>query len=451
MKKFDVIIVGAGPAGLFAANELAGKKLKVLVIEQGKEPLKRNPAKNRSDAVFGVGGAGAYSDGKMNLSPAIGGEPLELKRSAKEVQKMIDSIDKTMLRFGAPKQFSGTNGRRLAELKRKANRAGIEFVAGKQRHIGTDKIKLVIDRLFKYLEKKGIVFQLKTRIESIKKAGNSFVLKTKNGEMHCTYLIACCGRGRSYWLREQAKKLGAITKFGPIDVGVRVEFPAEIYEGIEKVMYDAKFRLFTETYDDMVRTFCTNPRGFISTEKYQNFVLVNGHAERNRKSNNTNLALLSRIHLTNPVEDSTEYGRSIAMLSNTIGGGKPLIQRYKDLVKGRRSTWERLQRSPITPTLKDVTPGDISMALPQRIVTNIIEAIEKLDKVISGIASDTTLIYAPEIKFYDTKYETNEFLETNVQNFFVAGDASGYSRGIVYAGVTGMIAAHGVLGKKNKK
>jgi len=450
MKKYDVIIVGAGPAGLFAANEFAGKKLKVVVMEQGKEPLKRDPEKTRTDSVFGVGGAGAYSDGKMNLSHAIGGEPLELRRSAKEVQGMIDSLDRIMLKFGAPKKFSGTNGKELADLKRKANKAGIEFVAGKQKHIGTDKMKLVIDKLYKHLKKKGISFQLETRVESVKKKGNAFTLKTDKGEFSSDCLIACCGRGKSYWLREEAKKLGAKTKFGPIDVGVRVEFPAGIYEGIEKVMYDAKFRLFTETYDDMVRTFCTNPRGFISVEEYRDFVLVNGHAERGRKSENTNLALLTRVYLTAPVEDSTEYGRSIAILSNNIGGNKPILQRYKDLENGRRSTWERLRRSPISPTLKDVTPGDISMALPQRIVTNIIEAIEKLDLIIPGIASDTTLIYAPEIKFYDTKYETDEFLETNVPGFFVAGDASGYSRGIVYAGITGMIAAQGVLGKRKK-
>ncbi len=448
MKKFDVIIVGAGPAGLFAANELAGKKKSVLVIEQGKEPLKRNAAKYREDAVFGVGGAGAYSDGKMNLSPEIGGEPLELKFSAKEIQGMIDKLDRTMLHFGAPKSYSGTNGKELSELKRKANKAGIEFVAGKQRHIGTDRIKKVIDKMYKSLKRSGISFQLETSVEEIKKKGKEFILKTGKGEFSCAYLIACCGRAKSYWLREQAKKLGAKTKFGPIDVGVRVEFPAEVYEGIEKVMYDAKFRLYTGTYDDMVRTFCTNPRGFVSTEKYEQFVLVNGHAEHERKSSNTNLALLTRVHLTDPVEDSTEYGRSIAMLATNIGGGKPILQRYKDLEKGRRSTWERLRRSPISPTLEDVTPGDISMALPQRIVTNIIEAVEKLDLVIPGIASDTTLIYAPEIKFYDTKYFTDEFLETSAPNLFVAGDASGYSRGIVYAGVTGMIAAQGVLKKK---
>jgi len=445
LKNYDVAIIGAGPAGLFAANELAGLA-KVLVIDIGKEPLKRN-TQNASEGIFGVGGAGAYSDGKLNLTYEIGGSPEELKRSCQEVQALIDIVDSVFVKYGAPKQCSGVNGEELQELKKKAERAGIEFISGKQKHLGTDRLPHIIDKFYRDLKKRGIEFMLETEVKNIKKEKNGFRLETANQKIFCRHLICAPGRGKAYWLRENLRTLGVNTKYGPIDVGVRLEFPAEIYENVEKVMYDAKFRLYTETYDDMVRTFCTNPRGFVTIERFDGFALVNGHAEKKRKSTNTNMALLNRINLTNPVEDTTEYGRSIARLASTIGGGKPILQRYKDLRKGRRSTWERIRKVTIEPTLKDVTPGDISMALPRRVVQNILEAVEKLDAVIPGIASDSTLVYAPEIKFYDTKYEANEFLETNVPGLFVAGDASGFSRGIVYAAVTGMIAAQGVKRK----
>jgi len=447
--KFDVCIIGAGPAGLFSAWKLIDSGLKVAVIEEGLEALKRNPQKNPKDAIFGVGGAGAYSDGKLNLTHKIGGSPQELQRTDSETQNLIDSVDKTLTQFGSPKNFSGVNGADLEELKRKASKEGIEFIYGKQKHIGTDNVRNVIDKFCIWLKKKGIKFLTETKIEKIEKNKNLFKLKSNKGVIECTYLVCAPGRGHAYWLREELKKIGVTTMYGPIDVGVRIEFPAGIYEKVKKVMYDAKFRWYSKTYDDLVRTFCTNPQGFMSVEIFDKFVLVNGHAERKRKSINTNIALLVRINLTDPVEDSTRYARSIAKLSYTIGGGKPILQRYKDLKNGRRSTWERINKSPITPTLTDVTPGDISMAMPYRIVHNIIEAIEKLDKVIPGIASETTLIYGPEIKFYDTKYATNKFLETNLENLYVAGDASGFSRGIVYAAVTGIITAEGIIEKNN--
>jgi len=207
------------------------------------------------------------------------------------------------------------------------------------------------------------------------------------------------------------------------------------------VMYDAKFRLRTRTYDDMVRTFCTNPRGFVVKEDYDEFVLVNGHAENKKKTENTNFALLVHIELTDPVEDTTEYGRAIAKLATTIGGGRPILQRLKDLDQGRRSTGERIRRVPIHPTLSEYTPGDISMALPQRVVTDILEGIERLDRIMPGLAADSTLIYAPEIKFYDTRYRVQAGMETELPGFYVAGDASGHSRGIVFAAVTGILAA----------
>jgi hypothetical protein len=394
-----------------------------------------------------VGGAGALSDGKLNLTYQIGGDPHTLKRTSEEIQELINYIDSIFLGFGADTEVYGTNEKALQWLKRRASSSGIEFISGKQRHMGTDKTQEIVSTFYTHLKREKINFQLKTKVEDISKEDGTFLLKTSKGDIHCDYLLAAPGRAGAYWLRTVANRLGARSKYGPIDVGLRVEFPAEIYARIEKVMYDAKFHLYTKTYDDLVRTFCTNPYGFVTVEKYESFILVNGDARKDVKSENTNLALLSRIELTDPVEDTTEYGRSIARLANTIGGGRPILQRYKDLIRGKRSTWSRISRASISPTLRDVTPGDVAMALPNRIVKNMIEGIERLDSLIEGIASDGTLLYAPEIKFYDTMYEVSEDLETQVPGFFVAGDASGFSRGIIYASVTGIIAARGIIKK----
>jgi uncharacterized FAD-dependent dehydrogenase len=448
----QVAIIGAGPAGLFAALELA-PHAGVTIVEEGLEPLKREcPVSSQSDCInctpchitSGVGGAGALSDGKLNLTYKIGGDPESLHRKPEEIQELIDYIDQTFVKFGADTKIFGDNDRDLELLKRKASSNGIEFISGKQRHMGSDQTKKIVSRFYQHLNNKGVQFELRTKVNDIKK-DDTFVLKTTQGDIHCDYLLAAPGRAGAYWLRTKANKLGATSKYGPIDVGLRVEFPAEIYEPIADIMYDAKFRLYTETYDDLVRTFCTNPHGFVTLEKYESILLVNGDARKNVRSNNTNLALLSRVELTDPVEDTTEYGRSIAQLANTIGGGKPILQRYKDLIRGKRSTWSRISRALISPTLRDVTPGDVAMALPNRIVKNMIEAIERLDAVIEGIASGSTLLYAPEIKFYDTTYQVNRDLETQVPGFFVAGDASGFSRGIIYAAVTGIIAARGII------
>jgi hypothetical protein len=309
--------------------------------------------------------------------------------------------------------------------------------------MGTSHVRQIIDRFYHHLLDQGIITSLENRVEHIERTKGRFLL-TGAEEIEARYLIAAPGRAGAYWLREEAGRLGITTEYGPIDVGVRVEFPEEIYAPIERVMYDAKLRVRTATYDDMVRTFCTNPRGFVVKETYDEFALVNGHAENEEKTENTNFALLSHIELTDPVEDTTEYGRAIAKLATTIGGGRPIIQRLKDLMNGRRSTAERLGRVTILPTLTDVTPGDISMALPDRVVVNLLEGLDKLDNIIPGLTADNTFLYAPEIKFYDTRYPVSPSMETVIPGFYVAGDASGHCRGIVYSAVSGMIAAQAI-------
>ncbi len=432
---YDVAIVGAGPAGLFAALELVDAGFRTVVIDKGVDPRKR------TSITCGVGGAGAFSDGKLNLTPRIGGDPAAIGCSPAELEALIREVDRAFTRYGAPERYSGEDKEALSSLKKKAAETGIEFIAGRQRHIGTSRIREVIDNFYRDLIARGVVFHLGTKVEVIERSGQGFVLRGNDLGVEARYVIAAPGRVGAYWLREVARALGVGPEFGPLDVGVRVEFPAELYELIEHVMYDAKFRVRTSTYDDMVRTFCTNPRGFVVKEDYDEFVLVNGHAENEKKTENTNFALLVHIELTDPVEDTTEYGRAIAKLATTIGGGRPILQRLKDLKKGRRSTPERLRRVPIEPTLADHTPGDISMALPHRVVMDIVEAIERLDRIIPGLAADGTLIYAPEIKFYDTRYRVRKGMETELPGFYVAGDASGHSRGIVFAAVTGILAA----------
>jgi len=436
---YDVILIGAGTAGLFAANRLAGSGLKVLVIDRGDEPEKRK------DMNFGIGGAGTFSDGKLNLSHRIGGDPSSFGRSASEIEEYIELVDDIFTEIGVVGGYTGTNDKSFRELMRKAHAVGVDFIYAKQRHIGTDRLHVITNRFYQRLVKKGISFRINTRIQSIDYRDNIFILSNEKEQFRAESIIAAPGRAGAYWLREQARKLGIKNMYGPIDVGVRVEFPADIYSEIAKVMYDAKFRLYTKSYDDLVRTFCTNPNGYIVKEEFDDFVLVNGHAKWNSKTNNTNFALLSRVTLTDPVEDTTKYGRDIARLATTIGGGKPILQRLLDFVSGRRSTWDRIAKSAVTPTLTDVTPGDIAMAFPHRIVTNLMEGLSVLNHIISGLQSNSTLLYAPEIKFYDTKYEVTPNLETNVNNFFVAGDASGHSRGIIYSAVTGIFAAEGVL------
>jgi len=437
--KYDVIVIGAGSAGLFAAAELAGHDLKMLVVDRGEEPSKR------TEMNFGIGGAGTFSDGKLNLTARIGGDPSSFGRSAAEVEQVIERVDQLFTRIGVEGGYSGRNGEALTRIMKSACAVGVEFIFARQRHIGTDRLKQVTEHFYQYLCQSGVTFRKNTRIQTIHAADRGYLLSTGQEHFWAKAVIACPGRAGAYWLREQARGLAIKLAYGPIDVGVRVEFPAVIYDDIAQVMYDAKFRLYSKVYDDLVRTFCTNPNGYIVREQYDEFVLVNGHAHRDSKTANTNFALLSRVRLTDPVEDSTKYGRDIARLATTIGGGKPLIQRLSDFISGRRSTWDRLARSSITPTLSDVTPGDIAMAFPQRIVANLMDGLNVLNQIIVGLVSNNTLIYAPEIKFYDTTYHVTSFMETTAPDFFVAGDASGHSRGIIYSAVTGIFAAQGVL------
>jgi len=452
--KTDVAIVGAGPAGMFAAHELATKSnLKITVIDWGSDVPKRkcpviiysycskcNPCK----IMCGVGGAGTLSSGLLNLRPDIGGNLKEFV-SENEAWRLVKEVDEVFLKYGAPKEIYRANTDQVESLMRKAAAVGIEFVPIPQRHIGTDNAPKVIANFKKALEQAGVKFILETRVTNIKKGEVELENRQK---IEAKYIIVAPGRIGAKWLQEQAKKLGIKTHPQPIDIGVRVEVPAVVMEPVIKIAKDPKFRVYTKTFDDLTRVFCVNYQGFVVQEVYGDIVGVNGHTLLKQKSENANFAFLVRVELTEPLEDTTAYGYSIAKLATTIGGGKPILQRLGDLKKGRRSTWSRIDRSNVKPTLRDVTPGDVAMALPHRIVTDILEGLERLDHVIPGVASSSTLIYAPEIKFYANRIEVNKNLETSVENIFVAGDGAGLSRGIVVAAATGILAARGVLRKE---
>jgi uncharacterized FAD-dependent dehydrogenase len=456
-KEYEVIIVGAGPAGMFAADELAGK-LDTLIIDQGRDiDMRECKMKRRGicthcdpcDIMCGVGGAGTYSDGTLNLRPDVGGDLAEQTGDPEYAWELVDHVDKVFVRYGAPDQMYIPKGEEVELLKRRAAAVGARFIEITQRHMGSDNAPKVIGNFEKDLKDRGVEFLLSTKVDDLIIEDNAcvgLVLEDKS-EMRSRFTIIAPGRVGATWIDEVVKKHKIGAKYAPIDVGVRVEVPAIIMDPITKINRDPKFHIQTKTYDDFVRTFCTNEHGFVVKEEYEGFIATNGHSMRNLKSENTNFAFLVRVELTEPIENTIRYGRSIAKLATTIGGGKPVLQRMGDLRRGRRSTESRLMKNTVINTLKDVTPGDISMALPHRIVTDIREGLEVLNEIIPGVASDSTLLYAPEVKFYSMQVLVDRNMESSVGNLFAAGDGAGLSRDIVNAAATGVIAARGILKK----
>lgn len=458
MKEYDVIIVGAGPAGMFAAHELAGD-LTPLIIDMGRDIDKRRCRMNQRsvcthcypcDIMCGIGGAGTYSDGTLNLRPDIGGDLIALTGDSEYAWQLVEYVDKLFLRYGAPEELFIPKGDDVEKLKRRAASVGARFIETNQRHMGSDNTPLVIKNFENELKDKGVEFMLNTKVMDIIIQNNTCtgVVLEDGTKISSRFTIIAPGRVGAAWIDEIVKKHKIGAKYGYIDVGVRVEVPSIIMDPITRINRDPKFHIHTKTYDDFVRTFCTNQHGFVVKEEYEGFIATNGHSLTNSKSENTNFAFLVRVELTQPIENTTRYGRSIAKLATTIGGGKPVLQRMGDLRRGRRSTEKRLMRNAVVNTLKDVTPGDISMALPHRIVTDILEGLEVLDKIIPGVAADSTLLYAPEIKFYSMQLMVDKNMETTINNLFAAGDGAGLSRDIVNAAATGIIAGRGILKKK---
>jgi uncharacterized protein len=459
-KKYDVAIVGAGPAGLFAAYELSQKN-KVLVIDRGNSVKKRhcpmttgtNECANCSTCAImcGIGGSGTFSDGTLNLRPDVGGDLVAQTGDVRIAYELIDRIDKLFVTFGANKKLMMPESNLVQKLKNKAARVGAEFIEITQRHIGSSNAPRVINNFEQYLKKQGVDFMLQTSVADLEIDKNicKNLLMENDTKVQADNFILAPGRVGTDWLNKIAVKHNIANEHGYIDLGVRVEVPKVVMDEVTAINRDPKFHIYTKTYDDFIRTFCTNEHGYVVKESYSGFIATNGHSpgKKSLESQNTNFAFLVRIELTEPMENTTKYGKSIAKLATTIGGGKPILQRMGDLRRGRRTTVDRLKRNLVKNTLKDVTCGDISMALPHRIVTDIIEGLDTLDRIIPGVAADSTLLYAPEIKFYSTRITVDKNMKSSVKNIFVAGDGAGQSRDIVNAAATGILAANGILNK----
>ncbi|MDD9301470.1 MAG: FAD-dependent oxidoreductase [Desulfobacter sp.] len=453
---YDVIIVGGGPAGLFAAFHLIeNSNLRVLLIEKGKDSLKRKCPINKlqkciqcdpCNILSGIGGAGLYSDGKLNFIPRLGKTDLTQFMPLVQAQELINETEQIFTRFKMDGQIFPTNLDEAKLIRKEAKKFGIDLLLIKQKHLGSDNLPGYIADMATHIRAKGLDIRTKENVEDIlEKDGHVQGVITDKGTHTAPNVILAPGHIGTNWVSAVAQKHGIPLSQRGIEVGVRVEVHNNIMDDLCNVIYDPTFFIQTQKYDDQTRTFCTNQGGFVTLENYKDFVCVNGHAYSGKKSSNTNFAFLSKVVLTEPVTDNQAYGESIGRLSTIIGGGKPILQRFGDLKRGRRSTWNRIRKGYIEPTMTNVVCGDIAMALPERILSNLIEGLEALNLVVPGVSNDETLLYAPEIKFFATQVETNNHLETGIKGMYVAGDGPGVAGNIVSAAATGLIPAKRII------
>jgi hypothetical protein len=453
---FDVIIVGGGPAGLFASYYLAEHSdLRVLMIDKGKRSLARKcPVSGSHDCIHckpcnilaGVGGAGLFSDGKLNFIHKLGKTDLTQFMSLSQAQGLIDETEAIFNRFGMDGQVYPTDMDKARSIRKDAKKFGIDLLVIKQKHLGSDCLPHHIAGMVEYIESRGVTIHTSEEVHRVTVNGGKVSgVETSKGFYSASNVILAPGRVGAEWVGSVVQDLGLGVSQRGIEVGVRVEVHKEIMQDLCEVIYDPTFFIQTGKYDDQTRTFCTNHGGFVALENYQDFVCVNGHAYMDKKSENTNFAFLSKVVLNDPVTDNQAYGESIGRLATLIGGGKPILQRFGDLKRGRRSTWSRIKNSYIEPTMKNVVCGDIAMALPERILTNLIDGLEKLNEVVPGVSNSETLLYAPEIKFFATQVDSSDRLETAVEGLFVAGDGPGVAGNIVSAAATALVPAKEII------
>ena len=462
-KKYDVVIIGAGPGGIFCAYELKEKKpeLSILIVEKGRSIEKRQCPKRVTgrcvgckpcSITTGFAGAGAFSDGKLSLSPDVGGN-LPAILGYDTAAKLIHESDEIYLKFGADTSVYGVDRENeIREIRRKAIGANLKLIECPIRHLGTEEGYKIYGKLQKHLEEAGVELLFNTMVEEIiVEAGVAKGIRTDKGDtFYADEVVSAVGREGADWFKDKCEEIGIETTPGTVDIGVRVEVRDEVMQFLNENLYEAKLVYHTPTFDDNVRTFCTNPSGEVATEYYENgLAVVNGHAYKAQdyKTSNTNFALLVSKNFTKPFKTPIEYGKKIAELSNMLCGGRILVQTYGDFKRGRRTTEERLCRNNLIPTLKDAVPGDLSLVFPHRIMVDLDEMLQALDKVTPGIASEETLLYGVEVKFYSNRVIVDNDFETSVRGLRAIGDGAGVTRGLQQASANGLSVARSILAR----
>lgn len=477
MNKYDVIVVGMGPSSIFLAYELIQKQKgkNVLLIEEGRRvenrkcPIEKNgkciKCKPFCNITSGFSGAGAFSDGKLSLYNKedediyIGGI-LQEYIGVEETKQLIDYTDEIYLKFGADKKLEGTEYKdKVIELSKKSKKEGVNLISIPIRHLGTEKSHELYKKIEEYIEDQGINLMFETVVKDLiidngvvkgvkvcdsKNVDKDVELK----EIYADNVVVAVGRKGANWLTEMCDKHNIKTKSGTVDIGVRYELPDSVMKNINKFMYEGKFIGRPEPFRDKVRTFCQNPSGFVSTEVYdENITLVNGHSYKDKKSTNTNLAILVSHNFTYPFNKPIDYGRNVAKNLNELGNGNVVVQRLGDIYRGKRTWEEELENNSVVPTLKAAVPGDITFALGYRTMTDILQFIRAMDKIVEGFANPDNLLYGPEIKFYSNKLDIGEDFQTSIKGLYSIGDGGGMTRGLMMASCSGIQMARILSGK----
>ena len=463
--KYDLIIIGAGPSGIFTALELirnqAGKK--ILMIEKGKpvdwrhcpkaETGKCMNCKPNCMITTGFSGAGAFSDGKLSLSCEVGGE-LPSLIGEELAQELIHYTDKIYLEFGADEHVEGVcKGKEIDEIRRRAIRAGLRLVDCPIRHLGTEKAQQLYLNIQNYLYQQGVEMLFETECENIILEGEvctgvRVISREDRKELLADEIVIATGRRGADWLEKVCEENGIAHRPGTVDIGVRVECRNEIMEMVNQVLYEGKLIGYPKPWKNKVRTFCQNPGGFVAQENYDDdLAVVNGHSYKDLKSENTNLSILVSHNFTEPFNQPIAYAQKVGELTNMLGAGHIMVQRYGDILDGKRTWQKELAQSNVKPTLKDAVAGDITAAMPYRAMTNIIEFIRMMDEVVPGFASNETLLYSPELKFYSNKVKMDEQLNTNIKGLHCLGDSSGWTRGLMMASAMGVLMGRKLMEK----
>jgi uncharacterized protein len=457
--QFDVIIVGAGPAGIFAALELSRRGCeRVAILDKGPAIAQRAcPARLPGGRCLhcvpcallsGWGGAGAFSDGKLTLSPEVGGYLAEFLGEG-PTQALIQEVDDTYVHFGASGPIHGLDGDEIENVKKKAALADLKLLAVPIRHMGTERSGAILSAMYEELAERNVTIFTRSEVSQILTDANAAagVVTTDGRTLRAPYVVVAPGREGSSWLSGVAQLLNLPVQPNPVDIGVRVELPAAVLEPLTNLVYEPKLHYYSRAFDDKVRTFCVCPYGEVVTEYAGEVLTVNGHSYADRRTANTNFAILVSKSFTEPFREPIAYGKYIAHLANLLSGGV-MVQRLGDLRQGRRTTEQRLSRCITRPTLEYAAPGDLGLVLPYRYIVNILEMLEAMDKLAPGVYSRHTLLYGVEVKYYSSRLKLTEGLETPVRNLFAAGDGAGVTRGLIQASASGLIVAREILSRQ---